>query len=287
MTYYSWRSPFAAALIVCCAAIVRPAPALAQGYSLFRPVPREAMRDLRTDRPDRTESPFTVDPGHLQIELDLVTHARDHGREGSLRFRDETIGILPVNIKVGLTPSVDIQFILDGFTVSRHVPLPAGGSTVDHGFADMLMTRVKVNLWGNDAGRTAFALLPHASLVDAGDGGRRLDAGLILPLGIDAGRGWSVGLMAEADLTEQGDGSGRQAVLVGSATVGHSLGSGFGGYLEIYGARATGDGTWSATFDLGTTRAIGRDVQLDGGVNIGLTTAADGVAMFLGLTVRR
>lgn len=36
-------------------------------YTLFRQTPRSQMRELTTDRPDKTESPITVDAGHFQI----------------------------------------------------------------------------------------------------------------------------------------------------------------------------------------------------------------------------
>ena len=37
-------------------------------YTLFNPTPRDRLREMSTDRPDKTESPFTVDAGHFQIE---------------------------------------------------------------------------------------------------------------------------------------------------------------------------------------------------------------------------
>ena len=46
------------------------APADKSVYHLFHPTPFALMRELNTDRPDKTESPFTVDAGHYQIELD-------------------------------------------------------------------------------------------------------------------------------------------------------------------------------------------------------------------------
>jgi hypothetical protein len=36
------------------------------GYNLFNPAPRELMRELTPDRPDKTESPYAVDAGHIQ-----------------------------------------------------------------------------------------------------------------------------------------------------------------------------------------------------------------------------
>src|SRR5258707_15821817 len=49
---------------------VRPPPVDKSGYTLFNPTPREYMRAFTTDRPDLTESPFTVDAGHFQLEMD-------------------------------------------------------------------------------------------------------------------------------------------------------------------------------------------------------------------------
>ena len=41
-----------------------------------------------------------------------------------------------------------------------------------------------------------------------------------------------------------------------------------------------------ATFDFGFTYAITRDIQLDAGMNIGLTDAADDLNPFIGLSMR-
>ena len=43
-------------------------------YHLLNPTPREQMREMSTDRPDKTESPYTVDAGHFQIESDLFAY---------------------------------------------------------------------------------------------------------------------------------------------------------------------------------------------------------------------
>jgi hypothetical protein len=40
-------------------------------YTLFNPTPDHLLRDLTTDRPYISESPFTVDAGHIQIESNL------------------------------------------------------------------------------------------------------------------------------------------------------------------------------------------------------------------------
>ena len=45
-------------------------------YTLFNPVPESQLRELTTDRPDTTESAFTVDAGHVQIESTIFSFAR-------------------------------------------------------------------------------------------------------------------------------------------------------------------------------------------------------------------
>src|SRR5688572_24804065 len=69
------------------------------GYTFANPVPAAELRELSTDRPDQTESPYTVDAGHFQVESDLVNYTRD--RDGNIRTTDLSLAAL--NLKVGLT----------------------------------------------------------------------------------------------------------------------------------------------------------------------------------------
>src|SRR5688572_30011950 len=70
-----------------------------RSYSLFNPTPDHLLRDLSTDRPDKTESPYTVDAGRIQIETDLVAYT--HDRQDGITTR--AFDVLPFNLKIGLT----------------------------------------------------------------------------------------------------------------------------------------------------------------------------------------
>jgi hypothetical protein len=71
-----------------------------------------------------------------------------------------------------------------------------------------------------------------------------------------------------------------------SVTVGHDIGK-WSGYLELFSDVSNeAHAGWVATFDCGMSYRLTRDVQLDAGVNIGLTKAADDVNPFVGLSVR-
>lgn len=77
-------------------------------YDLFNPTPTNLMRDMSTDRPDQTESPFTVDAGHFQIEADIVKYTYDRYKANGENTRTKTWNVAPVNLKAGLTNSTDL-----------------------------------------------------------------------------------------------------------------------------------------------------------------------------------
>ena len=52
-------------------------------YWLFNPVPTDQMRTFSTDRPTKSNVPYTVDAGHFQYETDLVNFT--HQVSGSTR----------------------------------------------------------------------------------------------------------------------------------------------------------------------------------------------------------
>src|SRR5262245_66185319 len=77
-------------------------------YDLFHPTPNELMREMSTDRPDQTESPYTVDAGHFQVEMDLVSGGFDRDRSGGVEFRTTGWGTLVV-MKAGLWNDGDMR----------------------------------------------------------------------------------------------------------------------------------------------------------------------------------
>src|SRR5262245_25948677 len=64
-------------------------------YNLFNPTPRDLMREMSTDRPDQTESPYTVDAGHFQMEMDLGIATFDRDKSGGGDVRTEVWGVAP------------------------------------------------------------------------------------------------------------------------------------------------------------------------------------------------
>lgn len=229
------------------------------------------LRPLSTDRPDTTESPHTVDAGHFQLEMEIANASR----EG--RAREMTLGEL--NAKLGLDHQTDLQIVMPFFTQVRN-----GGE----GYGDTEI-RLKRNLWGNDEGSTAFALMPFLKLptADSEVGNGDLEGGLIAPFGFDGPADWSCAVMAEVDLESDEDGSGYHVVGLVSATASHAVTETTGMFLELVALQAAdSDAELEAYFNCGMTWAISPTWQLDGGARTGLTAEAVNFTPFLGISTK-
>jgi hypothetical protein len=70
-------------------------------YTLFNPTPSDCMREFDPDRPDVTDSPFTVDAGHIQFETGLFSYALSRADQQGVVT--EEFDIADTNIRLGLT----------------------------------------------------------------------------------------------------------------------------------------------------------------------------------------
>lgn len=264
------------------------APGDKGGYNLFNPTPVAQMRDMSTDRPDKTESPYTVDAGHYQIEMDLGNYTYNRYKDNGENTTTRGFGVAPINLKAGLTNSTDIQFVIDNYGYERTRDHVAGTTDTKSGFGDVTV-RLKHNIWGNDGGKTAFAVMPYIKLPTNSDelGNDDIEGGLILPLGIELSDSVGLGLMAQFDALKDDDGSGYHAGYIGSATIGYDVTDKIGHYVELFVEESAQDGDDTVvTFDTGVTYALTDNTQLDAGVNIGLTEAADDFNPFIGVSFR-
>jgi hypothetical protein len=256
-------------VIILMAIAVGQSPAVGKDqYTLVNPTPRELMREMSTDRPDTTESPYTVDAGHVQMEMSFV----DFTREGS----ENSWSAAPVNLKIGLLNTLDLQLGFNPLLIAD------GGST---GHGDLVI-RAKWNLWGNDEGDTALAIMPFIKAPTATDefGNGEVEGGVIVPLAVSLPEEWGLGLMAEWDLVHDDD-DDLIHEFVHTATVGHPLIGIFDGYVEYVGV-APSERSYRAVVGVGVTAALSGDVQWDAGVNVGLTGEADDLIVFTGVSFR-
>jgi Putative MetA-pathway of phenol degradation len=124
-------------------------------YTLFDPTPIELRRTYNTDRPSKTDSPYTIDAGVVQIEMDIANWTLDENNIDRTDVRVRTLLLAQTNFKVGLTnwmvfPQRDVERRTSGRDFR--------GSETIGGFGDTT-TRLKINLIGNDGGKLAIGLI--------------------------------------------------------------------------------------------------------------------------------
>lgn len=254
-------------------------------YSILNPTPREMMREMSTDRPDKTESPYTVDAGHYQIETSLVDYTYDHKNSDRSDQRVDNFSVFPTNFKVGLLNNVDFQLIVDPY-IKEHSQ-GDGERETKTGFGD-IQNRIKINLWGNDGGPTALAVMPFVKFPTNTDelGNNAVEGGIIVPLAVSLPADWSMGLMTEFDFNRNEE-KKYYIDFINTVTFGHQIIGDLNGYVEFFSSfNQEEDTSWVGTVDMGLTYAVSPDIQLDGGVNIGVTRSADDFNPFLGCSIR-
>lgn len=237
----------------------------------------EFGRELSPDRPDTTESPYTVVPGVIQMESSLWSWSRD--RENGIETQTWQIG--ETNVKFGIASDHDLQVVIRPYirTTER------GASDSDaEGFGD-IDVRWKWNLWGNEGGMTAAALMPFVSIpsgtaVSAGE----WQGGLIFTVATELGGGWDGACQVELDRVWDDESSRHEWDFLHSVAVARDLGENLGIYIEYVGI--AGGHQYEAYASGGFTWALGENAQLDLGAVMGLNDAAEDLSVFQGVTFR-
>ena len=264
----------------------RPTPDKS-GYHLFNPTPGPLLRELSADRPDKTDSPFTVDAGHFQLEMDFANLTYNGPNPERSQGRFAAVEIAPLNFKIGLFNDLDFQLVQTAYRWER-IDNPAAG-TVDRkaGF-DGLTPRIKLNLVGNDGGFFALALIPFVKLPWSQGhlGNDAIEGGLGLPYSFDV-PGWEVGFQSTLHLNRNGGGSGYHTVFDNSVSLGHRLIGKLSLSAEFFSGVSMEPGAgWVGTVDTWLTYQANPNLRLDAGIYIGVTPAADDWHPFVGMTWR-
>lgn len=276
------RSGCVAAVVLALAGGARAQEADKSGYWLFNPTPRELMREMSADRPDGTESPITVDAGHVQVEASFLDYTyNDDGDE-----RTNAYTVMDTNVKFGLTNNMDLQVIFGAYGEEK-TTVPGPDERLS-GFSDVTL-RLKVNLWGNEGeSKTAFGIMPFITIPTGTElSTEEAEGGFIAMLGWDAGENWSLGFMAEIDAVHDADEDNHDVEFVHTAVLGVDVFGPVGAYFEYIGVNSSDSGSqYQAFFSTGLTYAINDDAVLDIGTRLGLTDASDDMVAFTGITFR-
>jgi len=249
------------------------------GDHLFSPTPRELWRPLAADRPDSTESPITVDAGAFQLEASFAEIGLDR-EDGST---STSLSIAPTNFKIGLTHNIDLQLLFNPWE-----RIDQSGSNPRSGVGNFGI-RAKFNLWGNDGGSTALALLPYV-VFPTGDhetSGSAYQFGIVVPFAVELADGWSLGTQAQIVFVIE-DGAKDTSSIAHTIVLGRTIAGPLAGYIE-YIAEYTiqGKNEYQPTLSGGLTHALDPNTQLDLGLLVGLDNGdTQDLRLFAGITAR-
>lgn len=252
----------------------------------YVPIKHTTARDFITDRPDRTESPYTVDTGRYQFETDIFTYTFKRQNVGGQTVTVQKYFFNQINLKAGLSNKVDLQMIIPSFVMQDTDP--AGTMDYKKGFGDILL-RLKMNLFGNDEGPIALGVMPFLKVPTATSnlGNSRFEGGVIMPLAVQLPSDWQLGTMAQVNYFKNENDNNYHATFISSISFGHPIVGELSGYLEFYSESSGENGAnWIATSDVGLTYLSSPNTQWDIGINVGLTPATDAINPFLGLSMR-
>jgi hypothetical protein len=253
-------------------------------YWLLNPVPADQMRSFSTDRPPKANVPYTVDAGHFQYETDLVNFT--HQVVGSAHT--DTLLMPNPTFKVGLTNNVDFELNTPFVGVHSFNATTAASNTFWN-IGDTFV-RSKINLWGNDGGDTAAAVIPYikAPSAPSGIGNGAVEGGLIGPLAVSLPSNFTLLLVPEIDVLKDSADRGWHGNYVIDVNLGRELIKNVTAYVELwydYNADPT-QAANMASVDLAVAWVFLPNVQVDFGANIGLTSATPAIQVFAGLSQR-
>jgi len=238
-------------------------------FNLFHPVPAQYMRDMETDRPDVTESPYTVDVGHIQYETDFMRHEREKGEMGEQHTNFFNKG----NLKVGLTSSTALQFGFETFVWQKETA-EDGEVTKGHGIGDITF-RIKQNILGNNGGNFILAVLPYVKIPTAKyTDESKYEGGIIVPMMVKLPGEWRLAGQVEADRLYDSDAHAMHTSLLQSLTISHELVKNLDGIAETYYTYDFNAHHWSNFLNASAQLKISTNFALDAGLNYGLQTDA-------------
>jgi Putative MetA-pathway of phenol degradation len=255
-------------------------------YTLFNPTPVDKMRAFNTDRPTKSNVPYTVDAGHFQYEGDIFIYSYDNTSTADTSFTSWVIG--NPTFKLGLLNNLDFEVNFSAYNNIRAATVSTGVATSVGGFGDTF-TRFKWTLFGNEGGGPAFALIPYAKWPTApqGIGNRFVEGGLIAPLAVPLPAGFKTILMGEMDILKNPNDTAYHVNFPVLINLNRQIVPNLTGYAEIYANWSTSPQVQDIyTLDFALAWTPKPNFQLDIGINIGLVSAAIPYQIYMGIAQR-
>lgn len=206
-----------------------------------------------------TESPYTVAPGHVLVEMDGLKLSLDRSDTG----RYTGVGVASTLLTAGLTDFLDVQGGVDLFL--KETVTTSGVRDSRSGLGDMSF-RMKWTFWRNETLGAALAMIPYVRIPSStgGVGSDSMAGGLIVPWAMKLSGGTTAGAMFQWDVVRNEAENGYDAHWHATGFVEQAITRG----LSIYGestllATSTGWSDATGTIGVGALFQVTQNVQLD------------------------
>lgn len=214
-----------------------------------------------------TETPFTVAPGSVLMEMDGLRLSVDRG--GGRRFTG--LAVASTLLSAGITPYLDVQAGVDVFLKET---FRVGGSRDSRSGLGDLSFRMKWTFWRDDKRGAALAAIPYVKVPSGTSsvGSDAVEGGVILPWAMKFATGAIVGAMFQWDLVRNDAENGYDGHWHTTGYIEQQVVSGFAVYAEAT-VVATSDSLSKTTSTIGVggrlyvTKNVELDYELQRGIN--------------------
>jgi hypothetical protein len=250
-------------------------------YTLFNPTPIDLRRPYNTDRPSKTDSPFTIDAGVFQIESDLWNWTLDE--QNHVRTRTWIIG--NTNFKLGLTNWMDLQIFPQFYVNTRTSGSGFGKPVENDGFGDTTV-RLKMNFLGNDGGKLVIGLVSSLKIpTNTGNTGNHVwEPGFGLPVNYSLPWGFTLFAQTRLDILDKPRSSKMRVQWQNPIGLSRTIVGNLSSYVEFY--DAVGTGPWVGTLDTGLIYQVTPNFSIDVDAFFALTHSAPEYNVFSGFGYR-
>lgn len=252
-------------------------------YNLFNPVPDVLLRDFDTDRPDKANSPRTLDAGRFQIETGFGSYSRNKD-SGVL---SENFSWADTTLRMGLNSWAELQLEAPLFQENRSTNTASKVNGVNEGMGDLTFL-LKTNFWGNDEGSSAAGMAVSMKLPTASHqiSNSRVEGAILFLTDFKLAGDFDLGINNGVGITASDQGS-HDVNVVNVISLSHQIIGPISGYTEFFSSIPTTHGhDWEGTIDTGLLWMVNKNFQVDAGVNFGVTDSASDLQTFVGASLR-
>jgi hypothetical protein len=253
-------------------------------YTLFNPTPVDLRRAYNTDRPSKTDSPYTIDAGVFQIESDLANWTADVADH--VRVRTWIVG--NTNFKLGLTNWMDFEVFPQLYVNTRTSGSGFGTPVEQDGFGDTTL-RLKINLLGNDGGKLVVAFVSSLKVPTNTDhfANHVWEPGFELPINYSLPWGLTLFAQTRLDILDEPHSGDMRVQWQNPIGLSRTIVGNLSGYVEFYDAVSTGHNhPWVGTLDTGLIYQVTSNFSVDVNSFFGLTDSAPDCNAFVGFARR-